>query len=124
MREIRITAGGITASALLHDNATAEAIWAALPLRASANRWGDEIYFEIPVSLPEALEARDTLEPGELGYWPLGRAFCVFWGPTPASQGDEIRAYSPVNVFGRLAGDPAVLHPVPDGTPITVARGE
>ena len=123
MRTIKISAGGVSATATLSDNATADAIWAALPLAARANRWGDEIYFEIPVRLPQAADARELMEAGELGYWPVGHAFCIFWGATPASRGDEIRAYSPVNPFGRLEGDPAVFDPVPGGAEIEIGRG-
>jgi len=120
MRTIKISVGGVSATATLSDNATADAIWAALPLTAQANRWGDEIYFEIPVRLPQAADARELMEAGELGYWPAGHAFCIFWGATPASRGDEIRAYSPVNPFGRLEGDPAVFDPVPGGAEIEI----
>jgi hypothetical protein len=122
MRTIKISAGGVSATATLSDNATADAIWAALPLAARANRWGDEIYFEIPVRLPQADDARELMEAGELGYWPVGHAFCIFWGATPASRGDEIRAYSPVNPFGRLEGDPAAFDPVPGGARIEIEQ--
>lgn len=124
MRIIRISTGDVTVTAALHDNATADAVWAALPITARGNRWGDEIYFEIPVRLPQADDARDVLDAGELGYWPVGHAFCIFWGPTPASQGGEIRAYSPVNVFGRLEGDPLAFDPVPGGAEIQIDREE
>ena len=122
MRRITISAGGVSTTATLNDSATADAIWAALPLAAPGNRWGDEIYCEIPVRLPQADDARQVLEVGELGYWPVGHAFCIFWGPTPASQGDEIRAYSPVNVFGRLDGDPLAFDPVPGGAEVKIER--
>jgi hypothetical protein len=122
MRRIRITAGDVVVRAVLDRSATADAIWAVLPLRASGNRWGQEIYFEIPVRIPQAADARDVLEAGELGYWPVGNAFCIFWGPTPASRGGEIRAYSPVNVFGKLEGDPLALDPVAGGVTIQVER--
>jgi hypothetical protein len=124
MRSIRISAGDVKATAMLQDNATADAIWAALPITARGNRWGAEIYFEIPVRLSQAGDAREVVEAGELGYWPVGHAFCIFWGPTPASQGDEIRAYSPVNVFGRIEGDPFAFEPVPGGAEIRIERGE
>ena len=124
MRSVRISAGNVSATATLQDNATAEAIWAALPITARGNRWGAEIYFEIPVRVPQADDARDVVEAGELGYWPEGHAFCIFWGPTPASQGDEIRAYSPVNVFGRLAGDPFAFESVPGGAEFRIERVE
>jgi uncharacterized protein len=88
-------------TARLNASRTADAIWQALPIEGRANRWGDEIYFPIALEL-EPEDARDVVAEGELGYWPPGSAFCLFWGRTPASQGDEIRAASPVNVFGRI----------------------
>ena len=124
MRIIRISSGDVTATAALHDNATADAVWAAVPITARGNRWGEEIYFETPVHLPQADDARDVLEAGELGYWPVGHAFCIFWGPTPASRSGEIRAYSPVNVFGQLEGDPLVFDPVQGGAEIRIDREE
>ena len=122
MRKIKIGSGGVTVLATLHDNATADAIWAALPIVARGNRWGEEIYFEIPVRLSQAEDARDVLEAGELGYWPVGHAFCIFWGPTPASRSGEIRAYSPVNVFGQLEGDPRAFDGVPGGAEVEIER--
>jgi hypothetical protein len=122
MRKIKISAGGVTTTATLNESATADGIWDALPVSARGNRWGDEIYFEIPVHLPQSKDAREVVEAGELGYWPVGHAFCIFWGPTPVSQGDEPRAYSPVNVFGRLEGDPAIFDAVPGGTEFKVER--
>lgn len=124
MHKIRISSGGVTATAVLHDNATAGAIWEALPITARGNRWGEEIYFEIPVHLSSAEDARDVLQAGELGYWPVGHAFCIFWGPTPASRSGEIRAYSPVNVFGQLEGDPRAFDAVPGGVEIQIEREE
>ena len=124
VRKIRISSGGATAVATLDENATADAIWEALPISARGNRWGEEIYFEIPVQLPQAEDARDVLDAGELGYWPVGHAFCIFWGPTPASRASEIRAYSPVNVFGKLEGDPRAFDNVPGGTAIEVEKQE
>jgi hypothetical protein len=122
VRKIRIHAGTVTTTATLADNETADAIWQALPVSARGNRWGDEIYLEIPVRMSQAPDARDVLEAGELGYWPLGRAFCIFFGPTPASHGDEVRAYSPVNVVGHLDADPFAFEDVPDGTEIRIDR--
>jgi hypothetical protein len=122
MRKIEISGGGVKTMATLNESVTADGIWDALPVTARGNRWGDEIYFEIPVHLPQADDAREVVEPGELGYWPAGHAFCIFWGPTPVSQGDEPRAYSPVNVFGRLEGDPEVFDALPGGTEIKVDR--
>jgi len=122
MKKIRISAGAVTALAALDDSDKANAIWGALPLKARGNRWGDEIYFGIPVQVGAADDARDVLESGELGFWPPGNAFCIFWGLTPASQGSEIRAASPVNVFGRLEGEPSVFDSVPSGAEIKLER--
>src|SRR6476646_2918964 len=96
---IRITAGPVSATAALNDSATAQAIWKALPIEASGSTWGDEIYFGIPVQQDEE-DAKAIVEVGDLGYWPPGSAFCIFFGPTPASRGDEVRPASPVNVVG------------------------
>jgi hypothetical protein len=120
-RAIRISAGDVSAAAELNDSATATAIWEALPLRARVETWGDEIYFDIGIdAAPEKPKAVVAL--GDLGYWPPGRAFCVFFGPTPASRGDEIRPASPVNVVGRVAGDPRVFASVRAGARVTIER--
>ena len=120
-RKIRITVGKITSDAVLNDTKTAAAIWEALPLSIPGQTWGDEIYFGIPVKArPE--NASEVVEKGDLAYWPPGSAFCIFYGPTPASQGDEIRAESPVTVFGRVLGDPTVFKPVRSGTTVRVER--
>ncbi len=124
MRKILISAGDVSAEAILKDNFTADAIWKLLPLEASVNTWGDEIYFSIPLQLKEADDARDLIEAGELGYWPPGTAFCIFFGRTPASRNGEIRAASAVNVFGSVKGDAGVFKKVPNGTKIKVSRGD
>jgi hypothetical protein len=120
-KKIRITAGAIEAKAELNDTKTAQAIWEALPITGRVNVWGDEIYFSIPVGLK--LEAgQEFVSIGDLGYWPDGNAFCIFFGPTPVSQGDEIRPASPVTVFGKVMGEATVFRKVPARTKITVRR--
>jgi hypothetical protein len=120
-RRIRITAGSVSAEAVLEQSSTASAIWDALPLSVPGQTWGDEIYFAIPVQIkPES--PRETVDMGDLGYWPPGSAFCIFFGPTPASRGREIRPASPVNVFGRIQGDATAFRAVRSGTPVTVER--
>ena len=121
-RRIRITAGSVSADAVLDRSATAQAVWDALPLSVPGQTWGDEIYFSIPVTAkPES--PRETVDMGDLGYWSPGTAFCIFFGPTPASRGDEIRPASPVNVFGRVSGDATVFKRVRSGTTVRVERG-
>jgi hypothetical protein len=121
-RAIRITAGQISAAAELNDSRTASAIWDALPIEAKAETWGDEIYFGIPVRA-EADGAKEVVDLGDLGYWPPGHAFCIFFGPTPASRGNEIRPASAVNVVGRVSGDATVFKKVRAGTRMTIERG-
>ena len=119
-KQIRITAGQVQVEAELNDSPTAKAVADALAIRAKAQRWGGEIYFSIPVTAGLEQDAREVLEPGELGYWPTGNAFCIFFGPTPASQGDEIRAASAVNIVGRVKGDLSQLWSVPDGADVSI----
>ena len=124
MRKIKITAGAVTATAELNDSPTADAIWAALPMEARGNTWGDEIYFGIPVHLAEADDALEVVELGDLGYWAPGHAFCIFFGPTPMSRGNEIRPASPVNVFGRIDGDATQFRQVAGGTRVVLEAAE
>ena len=120
-RRIRITAGSVTADAVLNDSATADLIWKGLPLAATGETWGDEIYFSIPVKAK--LDApRETVDMGDLAYWPPGSAFCIFFGPTPSSHGSEIRPASAVNAFGKVVGDATVFKKVRSGTHVRVER--
>jgi len=120
-RAIRIVAGSVSATARLNDSKTAHAIWEALPFEAPGETWGDEVYFGIGVTA--ALESpREVVDAGDLGYWPPGRAFCIFFGPTPMSRGDEIRPASPVNVVGKVIGDARVFKKLSAGTRVRVER--
>jgi hypothetical protein len=119
-RRITITAGKVRVRAELNDTATALAIMEALPIEARANRWGGEIYFAIPVEAGLESGAREVVEAGELGYWPPASAFCLFFGRTPASGGEEIRAASPVNVVGRIEGKLDELWNVADGEQVFI----
>jgi hypothetical protein len=121
-REIVIIAGSLRVDAELNDSETAELIWRSLPVEGTVNTWGDEIYFSIPTKADQEGQARDTMERGELGYWPPGNAFCIFFGPTPMSTGDEIRAASPVNPIGTIPGDPEVFKEIEAGMRIRVER--
>jgi hypothetical protein len=108
MKAIRITVGDAVLNAELNDSKTAQKVWESLPLTCDFNTWGDEIYFSIPVEAgPENPQA--VVQKGDLGYWPPGHAFCIFYGRTPASSGDEIRPASPVNPLGRVLDDVTVL---------------
>jgi uncharacterized protein len=102
---IAIQIGTLSMEAELNDTSTAQQIAAALPLRSSFNTWGDEIYFSIPVNATLDDSAQEVVELGDLGYWPPGKAFCIFFGQTPASQPGKIMPASAVNVIGKVLGD-------------------
>lgn len=119
-KAIKITAGQTQFEAELNDSPTAQAVYDALPIKAQGSRWGGEIYFTIPVEAKLEADSRDVLEAGELGYWPNGNAFCIFFGPTPASQADEIRAASAVNIIGEVQSDLSELWNISDRTDILI----
>jgi hypothetical protein len=102
---IAIRIGSLTMTAELNDTPTAQQIAAALPLHTTFNTWGDEIYFAIPVEATLEDSAQEVVEIGDLGYWPSGNAFCIFFGQTPMSRSGEIRPASAVNVIGKVQGD-------------------
>jgi len=120
-KKIQVTVGEIEAEVELNDTRTAQAIWEALPMKGHVNLWGDEIYFSIPLSL-ELEAGQEVVSIGDLGYWPNGNAFCIFFGPTPVSQRGEIRAASQVTVFGKVIGDATVFKKVSTGAEITIWR--
>ena len=123
-RKIKIIAGNVIAEASLLNTSTADAIWNSLPLESTCNLWGGEIYFTIPISHGLEKDACDIVEKGDLAYWPQGPAFCIFFGPTPISKGDEIRPASAVNVFGKVIGDPTIFKQVSSDVPARVEREE
>jgi hypothetical protein len=122
-RTILITAGEVTATATLEHSNTSTAIWKALPIEAKASTWGDEIYFDIGVAVA-AESPKEVVAVGDLAYWPPGSAFCIFFGRTPASTGDEPRAASGVNVFGRVTGDPTLFKKVRAGARVRLEQAD
>ena len=120
-RTIQIKVNSIEVEAILNNSRTAQAIWEALPIVARINTWGDEVYFTIPVKL-ELEKGQELVEIGDLGYWPLGSAFCIFFGPTPMSRDEEIRPASAVTIFGKVVGDATVLRKAGSGAQVIVDR--
>ena len=122
-KKISIEVGGMSVEAELNETETARLIWDSLPIESKANRWGDEVYFDVPVKtgLEDAVE---VVEVGDLGYWPKGPAFCIFFGPTPMSMGDEIKPASAVNIIGKVSEDAGVFRSVSDGQQIKLSRSE
>jgi hypothetical protein len=119
---IFISTEALRLRAELNDTPTAQAIYDALPIEGLGNRWGEEIYFEIPVDEPLASDATEEVQVGELGYWPPGKAFCIFFGRTPASTGDDPRAASPVNRIGMVMDDATMLTDVPHGAEVRLEK--
>jgi uncharacterized protein len=122
MPSIKISAANISLTAELNDNPTAKAIYEALPIESIAQRWGDEIYFSIPVKSELEPLAQSDMAVGEIAYWPPGYAFCIFFGQTPASRGNQPRAASPINPIGRITGDATLLRTVKDDENIRIER--
>jgi len=121
--KIKITAGKVSMEAELNDSSTAHMIWNALPIEKHGSTWGDEIYFAIPVKAQEE-DSQAVVEMGDLAYWPPGTAFCIFFGPTPASKDGDIRPASPVNVVGKLLGEPKDFKKVSDGEKVVIEKAE
>ena len=122
MKKIILETAGFQIEAELNDSYTAQVIYDAIPFSSSVNRWGEEIYFTIPVHVEQEPDAKEDVEIGDLGFWPVGDAFCIFFGRTPVSKTEKPRAYSPVNIFGRITGDPSLLKKIQSGTEIHVMK--
>lgn len=120
-RMMRITTESIEMDAELNESWTASQIWKALPITSSGNTWGDEIYFSIPVDA-ELENGQDIVELGDIAYWPPGKAFCIFFGPTPMSRENEIRPASAVNVIGKLLGDATNFKQVKNEEKVTLEQ--
>ena len=122
MKTIRITVEEIEIDAQLNNSDTAHLIWNALTIEANLNLWGDEIYFRTEVESELEANASDVVSSGDIAYWPPGTAFCIFYGPTPASSENEIRAASAVNVIGVITGDEEAFKQVNNGATITITK--
>ncbi len=101
--------GRVKAKLLLEKNPeTCKAIWDSLPLELDLARWGEELYGPIPVKLEEE-NSQVECEIGDIGYWPSGTGFCIFFGRTPVSTSDKPKAASAVNIFAKIEGNVSVF---------------
>lgn len=123
-RETVIRVGAVTIRARLLETPTAARIWAALPLSAQAETWGEEVYFHVPVASPVEPDARAVVQAGEIAFWSEGNAIAIGFGPTPVSRGNEIRLVAPVNVWARSLDDVRLLCAVRSGDPVTVEAAD
>ena len=120
--EISWESGRLTA--IMNDTPTARLVWEALPHTASASTWGEEVYFEMPVRAELEDDARQVVDPGTVCFWTGGNSLALPYGPTTASQSDECRLVTEVNILGHIEGDPRALSSVRDGMEIRVVRVE
>ena len=121
--EIVVLADGMRLEGYLSDTPTAQALADALPIEGRAQLWGEEIYFPVDLVVAELDDtAAVVVNVGDLGYWPTGRAFCIFFGPTPGSLPGEIRPASAVNLVGRVTDDPCCLKLAPEGAPVRIEK--
>jgi uncharacterized protein len=118
--EIVIKIGELSIEAILNDSYVAKKISEILPFSGNFSTWGDEIYFTIPVKADLDATAQDIVQKGDLGYWPTGKAFCLFYGPTPMSKGNDIVPASAVNIIGRVIGNVDAIKSGISGNQITV----
>lgn len=120
MATVRIAWDGGEVTANLRDTPTVNQLLAALPWVASANTWGDEVYFELPIQASLEADARQVVEPGTVCYWVQGNSLALPFGPTPVSKGDECRLVTRCNVLGAIEGDPRQLKKVKQGAAVRV----
>ncbi|MDK2822067.1 MAG: uncharacterized protein PWP31_2032 [Clostridia bacterium] len=122
MIKIKIKSGSYSWDGIINDTPTGHLMKQALPIKGIARRWGDEIYFPTSVNTELEPESFDVVSVGDLGYWPPGKVFCIFFGPTPASSGNEIRAASEVNIFSKIKNNLKKLNQVKDGDKIIIEK--
>lgn len=120
MVTVRIAWKGGEVTANLRETPTVKQLVAALPCEASANTWGNEVYFELPVKATLETDAQQVVEPGTVCFWVQGNSLALPFGPTPVSKGDECRLVTRCNVLGKIEGDPRQLKKVKQGAAIRV----
>ena len=121
MRKVQLSIGAVELTAELLDTPTADAVFRALPFSSTTQTWGEEVYFSTPVDVALEADAREVVQAGELAFWVQGRAIAIGFGPTPISQGDEIRLAAKTNIWARACEDVKQLKSVGAGEPVRVA---
>jgi len=124
MSRIRIKWPRGELTATLEDTPTAALVLAALPAKSRASTWGEEVYFSLPVRAKKEQGAVEVVPPGTVCFWVEGGSLALPYGPTPASEGDECRLVTSVNVLGKLDGDPRALAGIRAGDAIEVSAAQ
>ena len=121
-RRIKISVGGVSLDAELKYNKTADAVYAALPIEAACNIWGEEFYFKIPGVKDHREVATTQVKVGDVALWGAGEVLAIFFGRTPMSMGSDPVPADRVNVIGRIIGDATTLRHVTNPATIRVER--
>tara|TARA_B100000949_G_scaffold219928_1_gene219496 strand:- start:1653 stop:2039 length:387 start_codon:yes stop_codon:yes gene_type:complete len=119
-KKVRFTIDQVTLEGDMNSTELAQHVLKSLPINSNIQTWGDELYFSIPSCGETTDISVETVNKGDIAYWPPGNSGCLFWGPTPISEEGEIRSASPVTVIGKVEGDPTILSNVKNGKSITV----
>jgi len=120
MKKLILRIGPISLVAELLDTPTAKEILMHVPFTSSVNTWGDEVYFDTPINVAKETDAKDIIEAGELAFWVEGSCIAIGFGPTPISQGNEIRLAAQTNIWGQSLTDVKLLSKAKDGDPVSV----
>lgn len=106
----------------LYDTITTQKLIENVPFNGTTQTWGDEFYFPIPMSSKLDEFCTATPDVGTIAYWPTGRMFCTFYGPTPMSTDNQPVAASEVNLLGYLIDKDqiALLKTIQDGENVKV----
>ena len=121
-RKMIISTKNLRMEAIFGEGSSADTFWDSLPITGRANTWGDEIYFNVNLQMPLDENASDIVESGDIAFWPPGSAFCIFFGRTPASLGEEVRTASAVNVLGKIDGDEKKFRSIPAGEEVRLEQ--
>jgi uncharacterized protein len=121
---LRISAGKLALEAELRDTPTTQALAEALPFEATAQTWGEEVYFTTPVSAKLEPDARQVVEPGTVCFWTEGDALALPYGRTPISTDERPKLAARCNVLGQLVGDAGALASIKSGQKIRVERAD
>ncbi|MFM7840886.1 MAG: cyclophilin-like fold protein [Nitrospira sp.] len=121
-RRILISIGSVKLEAELKSNKTADGVYAALPVEAPVNMWGEEFYFAIPGVKDHRETATTQVKVGDVAFWGAGGVLALFFGRTPMSMGADPVPADRVNVIGRIMGDATALRQAMGSTRIRVER--